>query len=352
MNLAMGIWGRLPTRRVVVIHTRITPRSAVDQFCSRLDATHEVEVHTTATPEEGYAVAREAVADGTHVIVAAGGDGTVLSVLEPAIESSTFIVPIPLGTTNEFASYLGIFSSDDAAEAVLHGVPVTLDSAVCEYHDVEGRLSRKSFCSTAGVGILANVSKIEGSRVGTVLKRMLGSALWPLLLAVSAVCSRSRHCTLTLGGSSYERDLDLLEISKLPSTSNRELEPYSKGDSGILHFWLFGGLTLFQFAASLVRAMRGRTSLESSGIDCVSDDPLRNSMSAADVTRVRVEPDAPMALHLNGDYVGTTPATFELQPGSLKALSLDTGGRSLTPHPIRTKKRRVMPAATIGVAVA
>lgn len=83
-----------------------------------------VRVYQGASESETVALARRAVDEGPDVLVVAGGDGTVSSVLAPVLESGVPLALIPGGTGNDLAREHGI-PLDDAAAAA----DVALDGA-------------------------------------------------------------------------------------------------------------------------------------------------------------------------------------------------------------------------------
>jgi diacylglycerol kinase (ATP) len=79
----------------------------------------DVRVYQGASEEETAALGRRAVDEGPDVLVVAGGDGTVSSVLAPVLESGVPLAVIPGGTGNDLAREHGIPLDDAAAAADL-----------------------------------------------------------------------------------------------------------------------------------------------------------------------------------------------------------------------------------------
>jgi diacylglycerol kinase (ATP) len=79
----------------------------------------EVRVYQGASAEETVALGKRAVDEGPDVLVVAGGDGTVSSVLAPVLESGTPLAVIPGGTGNDLAREHRIPLDDAAAAADL-----------------------------------------------------------------------------------------------------------------------------------------------------------------------------------------------------------------------------------------
>ncbi len=126
----------------------------------------------TARNYTGRDLAREALAAGADVLVAAGGDGTVRAVASVAVEEGTPFGVIPLGTGNLFARNLGIPMNDPgtALRTVLDGVNEAVDVGRLTVTRESGDEREYLFLVLAGVGIDADMVAGANER----LKRRLG----------------------------------------------------------------------------------------------------------------------------------------------------------------------------------
>ncbi len=125
-----------------------------------------VDIRHTEYPGHAQELARAAIDDGTHLIVAVGGDGTVNEVARGLLNSEAALGVIPAGSGNAFARTLGIPLHPPDACRVLFAEPVphprTIDAGTIDGH---------CFLTTAGIGIDALTCSIyanrgEGSRRG------------------------------------------------------------------------------------------------------------------------------------------------------------------------------------------
>jgi diacylglycerol kinase family enzyme len=90
-------------------------------------------------------LAREAVARGALLLVAAGGDGTVSSVASAVVGTSAIMGVLPLGTLNHFAKDLGIPLDIERAVAVILGGK----TALVDVGEVNGR----TFVNNSSLGL-------------------------------------------------------------------------------------------------------------------------------------------------------------------------------------------------------
>ncbi|MUL43775.1 diacylglycerol kinase [Streptomonospora sp. PA3] len=93
----------------------------------------EVDVVAGRDAAETRQRARESVAAGADVLIAAGGDGMVHLALQELAGSSTALAVLPTGSGNDFARVLGIPAADPdaAADVLLGGVRRRMDLGRC-----------------------------------------------------------------------------------------------------------------------------------------------------------------------------------------------------------------------------
>lgn len=129
----------------------------------------------TASPEEAQAAAHRLAVEGAPVIVAAGGDGTLMNIAQALIGTGSALGVLPCGTMNVFAREIGIGSHQysRALKAIQQGQTEKVD-----IFTANGR----PFLQMAGIGADAEIVR----RITPAMKRRLGAAAhivtgWQLL---------------------------------------------------------------------------------------------------------------------------------------------------------------------------
>ena len=115
---------------------------------------HRVTRHSTRGPRTAGAVARQCVQDGSDLIVAVGGDGTINEIAEGLVGSPVPLGVLPAGTANVLAREMGLGRSVEQAARNLNGcVPRPVHMGRLQF--TSG--SEQHFLLMAGIGLDAHI---------------------------------------------------------------------------------------------------------------------------------------------------------------------------------------------------
>jgi diacylglycerol kinase (ATP) len=162
-----------PSRRAAVI---INPaksvgpelQGAIYRLCETQGWAEPLWLETTVE-DPGAGQARQALAEGVDVVIAAGGDGTVRCVAEVLAGTGTPLGLVPLGTGNLLARNLGVDISDPVSACfdVLNGSEKSLDVVKATFDRSD---DEQVFLVMAGLGydaaIMADTVDVLKDRMG------------------------------------------------------------------------------------------------------------------------------------------------------------------------------------------
>ena len=262
---------------------------------------HSVTVAPTTGPNTAGAIARQHVANGADLIVAAGGDGTINEVLEGMVHSRVPLAILPAGTANVLAMEMRLGNrieqvAERLEECREHRIPV--GRLTCE----GGRVSRH-FLLMAGIGldahIVYNVNSGIKARVGKLAYWLAG---WSLL------GRRLLHFDVELNGRRHECSFALItkvrnyggdfEIARNVTLLDDEFEVVLlEGRSTIRYVKYFAGMML-----NRLTGMSGATVMRSD----------RVTLAAPSDSRVYVQ--------IDGEFAGHLPAEVRIVPDALTLL--------------------------------
>jgi diacylglycerol kinase family enzyme len=162
---------------------------------------HSVTAAPTTGPRTAGEIAREHIAGGAGLIVAAGGDGTINEVVEGMVHSRVPLAILPAGTANVLAMEMKLGRLERAAERIEECRPqrIPVGRLTCD----DGRVDRH-FMLMAGVGldahIVYNVNATLKKRVGKLAYWLAGWSLLGQQLGQFSVDVAGRHykCSFAL----------------------------------------------------------------------------------------------------------------------------------------------------------
>jgi diacylglycerol kinase family enzyme len=132
----------------------------------------ETRWYPTSVEDPGTGQAKQAVADGADVVLAAGGDGTIRAVAEGLRGGHVPIALLPAGTGNLLARNmrLSLDRMDESVSAAFTGVNRAIDIGVVDLEREDGSRATHAFVVMAGLGLdaamIANTDPELKKRVG------------------------------------------------------------------------------------------------------------------------------------------------------------------------------------------
>jgi len=262
---------------------------------------HTVTVAPTTGPGTAGEIARQHIARGAALIVAAGGDGTINEVVEGMVHGRVPLAILPAGTANVLAMEMKLGSSlERVAERLEECRPqrIPVGRLICD----GGRVDRH-FMLMAGIGLDAHIVY----HVNAGLKARAGKlAYW--LAGWSLLGKRLGQFTVEAGGKRCQCSFALVskvrnyggdfEIARSVTLMDDEFElVLLEGRNTLRYVKYFAGMVLNNLAS-----MNGATVLR------------------ADRIRVTGPTDARIFVQIDGEFAGHLPAEIRIVPDALTLL--------------------------------
>jgi len=249
------------------------------------------------TTHQGHAeeLAREAVANGVQIIVAAGGDGTLGEVVNGIVGADVKLGIMPMGTGNDFARTLGTGQTiKEAVLSIFYGDPVKVDI---------GKVKDRYFINVAGCGFDA----IIANHVNTTQGKLRGRAAY-----IAAVYQSLRHfeavdMELTLDGETRETKALLCAVANARNYGGgMKVAPDALVNDGLFDVCVVS-TSKWEFIKSFPRVFKGTHT-------------SHPDVTMARAKRVKIVTAKPMPVLIDGESFGTTPAEFTLIPQAITIL--------------------------------
>lgn len=273
------------------------------------------------TERRGHAeeLAREAAAKKPHLIIAAGGDGTINEVINGMVMSETPLAILPLGTTNVLARELLIPDSvEGAMDRALAGQIRTASLGRIEAFSEHGPVVRH-FCLMAGVGFDAKAVH----DVNSTLKKVSGAGAYILSGVNNLIHYSPSELIFTVDGKQHTGYAAIIGKASRYG-GNFKITPDADIFDPHVYICIFKGsrrADLLRYAAGVLR-----------GTHLSQKDVLY--LKASQISII-----GNAHIQIDGDYLGTTPATITIVQDALRIVGCST----FAVRPIFCYTREIIP---------
>jgi diacylglycerol kinase (ATP) len=268
----------------------------------------------TERPNHATELARKGAADHERVVIV-GGDGTINEVVnglladDLPVRADLVLGIVPRGTGADFVRTVGIPHDLDAAiQRLTTGTAREVDVAKVRYHGSDGRETVRYFINEASVGMGAVVC-VEVNRSS---KRLGGRLSFLRGILVATFRYRSQPVLISLDGGPPEEVLlrNAWIANGRFSGGGICSAPRARPDDGLLDLVRIPELGFWDQMLSMRRLRSG---------DFVQDPRVVYATGR----RVEMQPAGPVApqIEMEGEPVGSIPATFEMLDAHLKVLA-------------------------------
>jgi diacylglycerol kinase (ATP) len=264
----------------------------------------------TEKPLHAIDLARAAVKDGTDLVIGVGGDGTMNEIANGFFEDRRIINPeatlgiLPSGTGCDLTRSLNIPARLKDAMTVITEAPTqAIDVGKVRYRAPDGTMAERLFLNVAdfGVGgeVVANVNRKRLERKASSYVRCLVSTM----ARYKAKRVRIRVDGVEIPSGEYL--MGAVANGRIFG-KGMKIAPQARLDDGLFDFVCVKGMRFLEFCANGWKLMNG-THLGHPKITL-----LRGR-------RIEAEPEEgeTVLIELDGEQLGTLPATFEIVPRSL-----------------------------------
>lgn len=272
----------------------VATREAVEAFLGARGL--EYQVRETEAQGDARRWAKETEAE---LVIASGGDGTIMEAMNGVIENPRrpLLAQLPLGTANLLARALGVPGELGAAlELALEGAVAELDVGYLAEHDLY-------FALVAGAGWDAQL--IEGAT--REIKDRLGFLAYIVSGVKTLFALRPSRITLEIDGRERRvraHTVMIINVGEMLGsgiTLGADITPHD-GKLDVAIVTPTGVLGLVRLALKLLfkRFENGR------------------ELSYLSAERIRVSASPPLKLEVDGEAIGTTPFAAEVRPKAVR----------------------------------
>jgi diacylglycerol kinase (ATP) len=247
--------------------------------------------------------AAEAAKAGIDVVVAVGGDGAVLQVVNAIAETPVALGIIPLGTGNLLAGNLGIpHSLDKAVKVLLEGRHRRIDLGRVRIDGTD-----HYFSVACGIGFDARVM----ARTDTAEKRRIGKLAYVVAAMRQAQHVRDVTHEISLDGAHSTRKAAQVFVANFGAMGSlikprREIQP----DDGMLD------VIVVRAPGPLLGLLAGMEALWQRDLGSTG----AGHVFRAQAKEIRIETKRRRLVEIDGSVIGATPVVVSIRPGALTVI--------------------------------
>jgi YegS/Rv2252/BmrU family lipid kinase len=270
--------------------------------------------HLTSRAGEAAQVARQALQSGTKRIIAVGGDGTLNEVVNgylneagQAINLSASIGLLPSGTGSDFRRSIGLRTYGDALRISTGSSTRLFDVVRMEFGDQSGAALSRCFINVATFGLGGDTAALV-NRWRDALPGWVGGRARFIAAAIGALKQyRLRPVTVELDGQRQMRiESHLLVVANGRfAGGGMMLAPHAELDDGLLDVVMTDRATRLDVIRELPRIAQGG----------YLNNPKVTETRAREVG---IWSDEPLAIELDGEPAGYTPAHLIVLPAAVR----------------------------------
>lgn len=265
----------------------------------------DMELVQTQQAGDATRQARQAVEQHFDIVLVAGGDGTINEAANGVIGSSTVLGIVPVGTGNILAHQLRMPILSLTAPLYVRDVCESLGNSRVQRVDV-GVVNDRYFICWAGLGLDAEIAAYMEPRP-RYAKRL---RTLPYIIAGFYVAAEFRgvRSHIVIEGHAFRTRAIMALASNIQLyASFFNIAPQARMDDGLLDIFVFKGLGFSYVLRHLMHLFSGRY---------LRDPKVMHALAR----NMHAETLPTVAVHLDGDPYGTTPAIVGIEPGKLRLL--------------------------------
>lgn len=215
---------------------------------------------------------------------------------------------LPSGTGSDFRRSLAVTSRSSSLRTLIESETRLVDAGRAEFKDLNGADVSRFFINVASFGLGGDVSELVNRWRGSLPRWIGGSARF----AAAAIAALGRYKNVAVSLRVDEREMKI--NSNLIVVANGRfagggmmLAPHAEVDDGLFDVIVTDGATRLDVIKELPRIQRGGH----------LKNPKVNEMRAR---KVSIDTEEPMAIDLDGEMVGYTPAMLKVLPSAIRFL--------------------------------
>ncbi|WP_372365144.1 diacylglycerol kinase family protein [Candidatus Uabimicrobium sp. HlEnr_7] len=308
-------------KKIGIIFNGSKSKRRLQKFLNLLPQTYEAKVFTTNSCDDIAIQTQKAIDCKCDLLISAGGDGTLFYVINALSDFQVPLMSLPLGTGNDFSCMLGIRSIEEAISALEKHTFAKIDLVEVRYLGLNQQKQNNIFCSTAGIGIFANLFRQENFLVVKMLRKIFGNLMNYVCFVVSFFITHRVKCRVHFKNKKQDFLLKVFEVSNVRECGGLAFTPYASINNNIFDLWIVSNTNVFDAVRIFCKILLQKH-IDDTKVDYFCHTKKYNNFGLSHLTNIQLEIAQDYPFHLHGEFIGYSPEYFKILPHKLSFLSL------------------------------
>jgi YegS/Rv2252/BmrU family lipid kinase len=271
----------------------------------------EFKYEFTEKPLQATEISREAIKEGTELIVGVGGDGTINEIANGFYENKKIINPdttlgiVPSGTGCDFTRSLNIpLGLKNALNVITQAPSNLIDTGRVRFKDHSGEKDERFFLNVSDFGIGGEVvKKVNENRM-----ERKASSYFKCLIS-TFMSYKNKKIKIKIDGEDLPDDEYLIGTISNGRIFGKgmKIAPKAKLDDGLFDVVLVKGMKKMEFLRNVWKIYSGSH----------LSHPKISLKRGKRIEASGEDEDKEILIEVDGEQVGTLPAIFEIVPQSI-----------------------------------
>ncbi len=301
-----------------IFHGRIKNR---DRMFTELQRTfgeaHQLRSYVTESAGDSVKLAERAVKEGNTHIICVGGDGSLNEVANGLMQAKATTASdlwanvrmgvLPMGTGNDFAKTVNAPKDAEGLKQVIEADSYkTIDLGLVEYHNRTGEKQSRYFINITDVGM----GGVVAENLSSYSKWMGATLTYQRAILTTLLTYKNQPVRAKADGFTYEGNImNFIVANGRYFGSGLGIAPDAVADDGEFSVVILGEISLKDYIRNLGSVQKCRK---------ISHPDLHYKIAKEVVID---SPAGPLAIDMDGEFIGYSPMKVTVVPASVKFLS-------------------------------
>lgn len=296
-------------RIAFIIHGRIAQNTKLMRKIESVFKGYDYKCYSTSYAYHAPVLTQQAISDGYNYIICIGGDGSLNEVVNGILSANTsnkiYLGLLPYGTGNDFAKTLNI-STDVAAlkQYIDNDLHQATDAGIVSYTDRNNKAASRYFINITDVGM----GGVAAEKINSYPRWLPATIAYQLAIVSTILTYKKKDMIAKASNFNYSgRTMNIIVANGKYFGSGLGIAPHAKTNDGKFGLVIAADISLWDYITNIGTVRK-------------CEIVKHPQMQYHSVTDIEVSANEPMAIDMDGEFIGYSPMRVQVLPNALNFL--------------------------------